>query len=180
MPHTGARNTGRVLRNATSHTTIANHTTSFQRSFFLSTAKLWNQLPESIRSLPLSSFKKAVHKHLGVPKPPAYYTFGSKFGNILHTRLRTQMSHSNSHRFLVNTHTTPECSCGYRVENVSHFALVCPNFQRQRHQLFRNISQTLNIDFSMIPPEVKLNLFIHGKNLDGIDGHVVAHHFQNF
>ena len=180
MPHTRARNTGRLLRNATSHTTIANHTTSFQRSFFLSTAKLWNQLPESIRSLPMSSFKKAVHEHLGVPKPPAYYTFGSKSGNILHTRLRTKMSNLNSHRFLVNTHTTPECSCGYKVENVSHFVLFCPNFQRQRHKLFRNISQTLNIDFSMIPPEVKLNLFIHGKNVDCIDGRVVAHHFQNY
>ena len=89
------------------------------------------------------------------------------------------MSNLNSHRFLVNAHTTPECSCGYRDENVSHFAQN-PNFQRQRQQLFRNISQTLNIDISMIPPEVKLNLFIHGKNLDGIDGRVVAHHFQNY
>ena len=29
----------------------------------------------------------------------------------------------------------------------------------------------------MIPTEVKLNLLNHGKNVDGIDGRVVAHHF---
>ena len=162
MPHTRAENTGIALRNANSHTMKPNRTTSYQQSFFLSTSKLWNHLHESIRSLSYPSFKRAISEQLGVPRPPAYYALGSKTGNILHSRLRTEMTHLNSHLFQLQKHTTAECSCGHPVENVPDFVLSCPNYSAQRIQLVLNIFKIIVIDFCDLSPTYQLHLLLHG------------------
>ena len=180
MPHTRAENTGRALRNANSHTMKPNRTTSYQQSFFLSTSKLWNHLHESIRSLSYPSFKRAITERLGVPRPPAYYALGSKTGNILHSRLRTEMTHLNSHLFQLQKHTTAECSCGHPVENVRHFILSCPNYSAHRIQLVENISKIIGIDFNDLSPTYQLHLLLHGGTMDDEGGCALAYHFQNF
>ena len=131
MPETRAEGTGRTSRNSNTHTMPPNRTTSYQNSFFLSTGKYWNQLPESTRSLPPHSLKREMSKRLGVPGPPAYYKIGTKMGNILHTRLRMAMSLINSHSFQIQKHGTPACSCGFKTENDKHFILTCPNYNSQ-------------------------------------------------
>ena len=180
IPNTRVQNTGRTLRNANTHTTIPNRTTSFQNSFFPSTCKLWNKIPESVRSLPRPSFRRAITERLGVSDPPPYYAFGSKIGNVLHTRLRMEMSHLNSHLFQIHKHTTTECSCGHPVENVRHFILFCKNYAHQRCTLFQNISNTLKIAFETLTPTHKLSILLHGESLDSEGGCKVAFHFQNF
>ena len=180
MPGTRTQHTGKLLRNANTHTIASNRTTSYQNSFFLSTGKLWNNLPEPTRTLSQTSFKREIAERLGVPTPPAYYATGSKMGNILHTRLRTEMSHLNSHLFQIHKHDTSECSCGHLVENARHFILYCPNYVPKRHELAQNISQALDIDFLSLPPLIQLRILIHGDTLGSEDGRAVACHFQNF
>ena len=179
-PNTRAQNTGRTLRNAMSHTLTPNRTTSYQQSFFPSTTKLWNKLPESIRSRPHPSFKRTISERLGVPRPPTYYEIGSKLGNILHTRLRTEMSNLNSHLFQIQKFITSECSCGSPVENVRHYVLFCSNYDNQRHRLFRSISLITGIEFNGLSSEQQLRLLLHGESLDGGCGPAVAYEFQNF
>ena len=180
MPETRAQNTGRTLRNASTHTLPPNRTTSFHNSFFLSTGKLWNNIPESIRSLSHSSFKRAISERLGAPRPPIYYEVGSKIGNVLHTRLRNEMSHLNSHLFKINKIETPECSCGHKTENTHHFLLSCPNYVEQRGALFREISRITGEEFCNIAPTLQLRMLLHGDGLGGGDGGAVAYYFQIF
>ena len=180
MPETRAHNTGRILRNANTHTIPANRTTSYQNSFFISVGKHWNFLHESIRSLPHSSFKRAITERLGVPTPPTFYEIGTKTGNMYHTRLRTGMSVLNSHLFQINKIETTECACCYRTENVDHFILSCPNYDLHRTELFQNISQTLGVNFGLMSPLLKLRVLLHGEGLGSDDGRAVAYHFQNF
>jgi len=162
------------------HTIPPNRTTSHQCSFFLSTGRHWNQLPQSLRSLPHASFKRAIAKRLGVPKPPAYYTAGSKTGNTLHTRLRTEMSHLNSHLFQINKCPSPECSCGHPVENNRHFILSCQNHSPQRDELFLNASRILGTDFNHYMSALQLRILINGESFGSEGGRAMAYHFQNF
>ena len=180
MPNTRVHNTGRILRNANEHTIPSIRTSSFQQSFFPSTSKLWNHLHQSTRSLSYPSFKRAISERLGVPRPPAYYEIGSKIGNLLHTRLRTEMSHLNSHLFQIQKHTTAKCSCGHPIENVRHYILYCPNYINERIKLNDNISEILGIDFTELLPIQQLHLILHGETLDEGGGRAVAYHFQKF
>ena len=180
MPHTRAENTGRVLRNASTHTTTPSRTTSYHNSFFPLTAKHWNDLPETIRSLPRTSFKKTISERLGVTKPPKFYITGSKLGNTLHTRLRTGMSRLNSHLFQIQKSETSVCACGFPSENVRHYILDCPLFEPLRLDLFQTIYDQLGIEFNVISPKQKLDILIYGETLDDESGSVVAHLFQKF
>lgn len=180
MPATRAVDTGRALRNALAHTLPQNRTTAFQKSFFITTGKQWNQLHDETRSLPFTSFKRDISGQLGVLSPPNFYTVGSKTGNILHTRLRTGMSHLNSHMFQIQKHNSAVCSCGHATENEKHFILSCPNYAQQRDELFRNIMQALHISLNDLQTSVKLQTLLSGYNLEDEDGRVVAHYFQKF
>jgi len=155
------------------------HTTSHQRSFFNATVKQWNKIPDTTRLLTHQAFKKQVTKQLGLPAPPAYYSVGSKEHNILHTRLRTQMSFLNSHRFQVQKTDTPSCSCGYHTEDNRHFVLHCSKYTRQRQTLFDNIAHKLR-NFTQHSPSNQLDTLLHGTNLSDGDGREVARQFQNF
>ena len=180
MPHTRAMDTNRTLRNITTHTQNLVHTSSFQQSFFNITSKQWNQFHENVRSLSHKNFKKHVTKQLGLPKPPDFYFQGSKKGNTLHTRLRTEMSHLNSHLFKVQKSDIPSCSCGHPTENNSHFILHCPNYTHYRTILFDNISITLQNPFTLNTPQRQLDILIHGADLGGGEGRLVARYFQAY
>lgn len=180
MPHSRSNNTGRVLRNASTHTMTLSRTTSYHNSFFPLTAKHWNSLPQSIRSLPRKSFKKTITERLGVPKPPKFFETGSKMGNTLHTRIRTGMTHLNSHRFQIQRSETAMCACGHSSENVRHFILDCPLYRPQRLVMYQDISYILGIEFKEVSPKQKLNILINGETLDDESGCAVARHFQKF
>ena len=72
MPNTRAHNTGLNLRNSGNLTLEPNRTRSYQFSFFLSTAKLWNKLPEPLKTLPQTSFKRTMKERLGLSRPRNY------------------------------------------------------------------------------------------------------------
>lgn len=171
--------TGRQLRNSTSRTIPQNRTLAFQRSFFPSTIREWNLLPQSMRSVTFSiaSFKKAVYQQFSTKQPPFYFQLGSKQGNVLHTRLRLGLSTLNADLFRVNSSKTdtPSCKCGHPREDVKHFVLQCPLYADHRFALFSNLN-ALSISTS----HSLLTCLISGNGLTDEAGPEVANIFQQF
>jgi len=181
LPNTRQRDTGRMLRNSSFHTLPSNRTTSYQHSFIPSTTRQWNNLPQATRSpARYSQFKKTVIQHLGTSRPLKFYYFGSKLGNNLHTKLRLNISDLKSHQFRIQKADSTACTCGHNQENTAHFVLSCPLYTHLRNYLYRSISLILNIDLVTFPSSVKLDILLHGKELNTDDGGKVASSFQNF
>ena len=180
IPRTRAQETNRDLRNAGDHTLARPKTTAYKRSFFINTSKQYNIIHQDIRNLNHTLFNKHLQKHIGIPKPPTYYTFGSKTGNTIQTQLRNEMSNLNSHLYAIQKVTSPACACGCKVESVRHYILSCPLYTEQRRSLFNSMSQTLNSNFTQYDPSQQLQILLHGTDLGCEDGRAVAHHFQSF
>ena len=176
IPQTRQHDTDRILRNADSQSQPQNRLTSFQRSFVPATTKLWNQLPLHIRKAKsLSEFKRALKDNAGVQAAPSYYSYGTKLGNTLHTKLRLGMSPLNSHRFQIQKIDDPSCPCGFSFETVTHFIFHCPLHETARRYLLDTISDTLRCDFSLLPTQDQFNTLIHGTGLGDGEGLAVAH-----
>ena len=100
----------------------------YRNSFIPSTTAEWNSLPISVQqSTSLSVFKRSLS--LSDSKVPAYYYFGERNAQVIHCRLRLEMSNLNND--LVNRHlsTDAKCSCGYSRETAEHYLLHCPNYE---------------------------------------------------
>ena len=151
-----------------------------QHSFFALTGHEWNQLPDDAKQLSYRDFKKYITQQLSTPSPPLYYSHGTKALNILHTRLRTDMSQLNANAFKIQKSDTPACSCGHPQENTAHFILSCPKYTSHRNTLFHNLSHTLNCNFLQKPRHSQLQILLHGAGLSGSGGREVARHFQNY
>ena len=181
LTNTRLHDTGRHLRNASTQTLPQNRTTSYQRSFVPATSREWNKLPETTRLIePPKLFKTAIVRRLGAKRPPPYYALGSKFGNILHTRLRVETSCLNAHRYRILLTETPFCSCGYRSEDTIHFTLSCPLYAAPRTHLFQSLNTILNNNFSTLSPATQINSLVCGTGISAGDGVGVAAAFQNF
>ena len=171
--------TGKQLRNATTRTIPHNRTLAFQRSFFPSTIREWNLLPQPMRSVTssMASFKKAVYQQFSVDQPPYYFQLGSKHGNILHTRLRLGLSTLNADLFRVNSPKTetPSCKCGHPREDVNHFVLQCPLYADHRYALFHSLG-----DLDIPTNQSLLTCLISGSGLTDEAGPEVANMFQQF
>ena len=171
----------RTLRNSTAMTLPGNRTTLFQKSFIPDTTRRWNKLPQSIRNQhSLKDFKSAVKTLLGTERPPAYYSFGSKLGNTLHTQLRLGMSNLNSQLFQIQKVPHPHCSCGHTTESTRHFVLHCPLHEQHRQTLGRKLTQELNNDFSNFTDTKKLEILLLGKHISSASSRGVACLFQKY
>ncbi len=118
---------------------------TYNKSFIPSSISLWNDLPNNVTELPtLGSFKSALNAHY--IKVPSVYYIGSRYVQILHSRLRLGNSDLNGHRYLRHIQSDPTCSCGHFHEDPYHFILVCPLFSslREKEYFFRS-----NIDISI-------------------------------
>ena len=180
IPNTRTQDTKRQLRNANMHTLTSTRTSSYHRSYFPTTGAQWNKLTDTTKQLKHTTFKKHLREQLGVSDPPRYYTLGTKMGNILHSRLRMNLSQLNSHLFAIQKISTSSCRCGYRNETITHFIFKCPNHVNQRTTLFQDVSKTLLTDFEVIPRNKQLEALLYGKHLSDSSGRLVASHFQNF
>ena len=180
VPDTRERDTNMTLRNAGHHTQIKTRTTSYQRAFFNLTGKQWNKLPEAAKRLSYSDFKQWIHHERSTPKPPPYYSHGTKMLNTFHARLRTDMTQLNAHSYKIQKTSSPACLCGFPQENTHHFILVCPKYSTIRDELFHNVSQSLNISFAEKPKSTQMHILLHGTGLGGAGGRAVARHFQKF
>ena len=180
VPNTRGHDTNVHLRSANTHTNTPHRTTSYHKSFFPTTIKQWNQLPETTRNLSHKKYRKQIREQLGPPVPPNYYISGTKEGNILHTRIRNGMTHLNSHLYRIQKCPTPACSCGYPDESPRHFILSCPNYNTIRTELIDNVTRIIGTSFNNQTKSQQLLTLNHGTNLCGADGREVARLFQKF
>ena len=118
-------------------------------SFFPSTIKLWNSLPDSVKSLPtFSKFKKAIQP---VQIPVAsFYNIGDRKTNIIHTKLKHRCSGLNSDLYRVNLKNDPRCVCDHLFEDTIHFFLECPLYQHGRTSLFNYFNNIVPISIEYI------------------------------
>ena len=86
------------LRNANNMRSLRACTNLYFNSFFPSTIRAWNKLPDEIKGAStVSAFKYQLNKHQ--KPPPMYFHAGTRKGQILHTRIRMECSSLNSHLY---------------------------------------------------------------------------------
>ena len=181
IPNTRQQSTPRILRNASAKSLPIARTTTYYKSFIPSSTRIWNTLPETVRTNSNNAtFKKYLVELIVPPCPPLYFFQGTKTGNLLHTKLRLNVSRLNAHLFSLQKTDSPSCFCGHFSENTKHFLLTCPLHHAQRAVLYHSLSLALNTDFSIIPPSEQFDILINGKELSrGVDD-VVATAVQQF
>ena len=182
LPATRDQATFHKLRNASNLSLPANRLSSYKNSFIPRTVRAWNNLPVTIRSKPsLSSFKRAVFREYGAQRPPAFFAYGLKKSNILHTRLRLDASELNAHLFKIQSTktSTPYCTCRHTFETTKHFLLYCPLYNVKRITMETSISAIIT-SFSTSTPQNKLNIMLNGQGLSDADGLVVARAVQKY
>ena len=104
----------------------------YRNSFFISTTMLWNSLPENVLTkTSISTFKNYLNKDDSVV--PSYYYLGNRKEQIIHCRLRHNMSDLNGDLFLRHLSNNSLCACGSSFESAEHFLLQCPCFVNVRN-----------------------------------------------
>ena len=160
--------TSRNLRNANDFRNFRTNTNLFYESFFPSTIRAWNELPDGIKTSPsVASFKFRLNRELR--KPPKYFNTGTRQGQILHARLRMECSSLNAHLHKKNTVPSSSCSCG-SYESTYHFFFQCPNYSQIRNRYLPNNLNDLNT-----------NDLLHGKsNLTETENETLFSKVQDF
>ena len=113
----------------------------FDKSFFPSTIRLWNQLPLDIRnSASLLTFKSKIAKKIIQPtKFPELFNLGDRFIAIQHTRLRLGASPLNSHLFKIGVKDSSVCACGAPNEDAWHYFFSCAKYIIPRSHLHTTV-----------------------------------------
>ena len=118
------------------------------KSFFPSTVKLWNSLPDSVKSLPtFSKFKKpfSLSKFRWL-----HFTILAIGKLTIHTKLRHRCSDFNADLHRVNLKNNPRCVCGHLFEDAIHSFLECPLYQHDRTSLFNYFNNIVAISIENI------------------------------
>lgn len=180
LPENRLSQTGRILRNSYSLTQPFNRTSAYQKSFVPCTTKLWNRLPQTTRQLNYSAFKSTLYELFCPPRPPPFFTFGTKLGNILHTRLRVGTSKLNAHLYQLQISDSPSCLCGHKSETTEHFMLHCKIYQKHRSVLFNDLSNIIGTNFNILSKPLQMEIMLNGHNLTEVGGREVASCVQKF
>ena len=139
LPPLVSQTTNYPLRNNNDYTMPNIRLSLSEKSFLISTTSTWNSLHADVRNKPTSqSFKMALRTT--THKIPAYYLYGKRKSNILHTRLRHNCSSLNYDLFRCNLIPDPSCNCGNPCENAYHFVLECPLYLQQRAIMMNTLS----------------------------------------
>ncbi len=156
------------LRNDTDIPLIHARTKLYQESFLPSTIREWNSLPLDARVSPtVHSFKYKLN--INLRKPPPYYSYGDRRGQVLLTRLRLGCSALNFDLFRKSIVPSSACACG-SVETATHYILSCPLFAEQRQRYL-----------SSLPcPPILNNLLYGNEHLDETENRQVCHKIQQF
>jgi hypothetical protein len=145
----------RQLRNTKSFKLPTNVSSSFLKSSFLSSMKLWDNLPTVNKDRwTRNSFKYKLRHHLhasNIQKPTTKLNLNLSDEKILNkTRCEIMFkSHFFSHNF-VNI-ADPSCKCGFRSQTTKHVLLDCPLAVDNRRELIRNINDIPNFKSDLIP-----------------------------
>ena len=182
IPNPRAIEMDRSLR-STSYVLTQPHarTTSYATSFIPSTTRYWNELPADItKQLPFKTFTGKLLELMAPPQPNPYFMFGTKLGNVLHTRLRLRSSQLNAHRRAMGSDVSPECSCGNAREDTQHYLLACPLYDAARQELYQTLTTILNSDFNRLRRREQFDILVNGPKIGHQNGKLVAFALQTF
>ena len=183
IPKTRISEIDRPLRNTSNHILAqpVSRTTTYSHSFIPSTTRIWNELPSELRLLDSHKvFKKGIDDIIGEQEPNQFNLYGSKKGNILHTRLRLHASSLNAHRHSFGLAFSPQCQCGHKSEDTVHFFLRCPQYNSSRQELFKTLSVLLRQNFEYLSTKKQIEILLNGPQGQHIIAPKVAFTIQKF
>ena len=96
-------------------------------------------------------------------KPSRYkhFSYGSRLGNKLWTRIRLGRSSLNAHSFEIQKVGSPSCLCHFRNETPMHYFLDCFLYTIERQLLLDQVGQ-LVANFDKMPKYKKLEILLYG------------------
>lgn len=146
-------------------------TETYKNSFFPSTSLMWNTLPDYVQELnSISAFKHYLTKEDSVV--PHYYYYGKRKQQIIHCRLRNNMSELNEDLYKRHLRDSPVCACGQPKETSEHYLLHCQLFNNIRLVTIQNLQPdyiTLNnLLYGNSSYSVEINIMIFSKVHDFI------------
>ena len=110
----------------------------YANSFFPDATRLYNDIPDDVKSIPsISNFKHFLN-HSDHIVPPYYYG-NNRSKEIWHTRLRLGISDLNYDLFRRHLVEDPACGCGFIRETAEHFFMHCTNYTQQRAATVGNL-----------------------------------------
>ena len=154
LPNPVGVRTTHNLRNSANISLMAARTSLFQRSFFPSTIKLWNNLDKSTSDF----YKISEVKRKLLPKKYVNprFSLGQRKLNIIWSRIRLGCSSLNAQLYVMNIVNDPTCACGYNYEDANLFFFTCPLYNRKR--------QALTEAFSRFNIHLDLHVILHGSD----------------
>lgn len=111
--------------------------------------------------------RKNLRAFIKIINPPTYFSFGKRYTNILHTKLRHNCLLNNDlcKRNIINS---PLCSCG-KYEDVYHYFFACTKYANARNNLFNYLfmlEELVTIDTNLLlwgdrdlPVSTNINIF---------------------
>ena len=97
-----------------------------------------NSLPNFVKlSDSLAEFKR--HLHVNDIRVPVFYYSTNRMSEILHCKIRLEISDLNSDLYKRHLTQNRSCTCGSPLENAHHFLLVCPLFYHIRRDTIHKI-----------------------------------------
>ena len=120
-----------------------------------------------MRCFDIEIFKEQLHK---MSKPPniKFYSYGTKIGNGLITRLRVDRSYLNAHDYSIGLAQSPQCSCGAKQETTQHMLILCPLYDSGRRVLFDCVGQLVS-PFKKFNNRQKMFTLLYGYKSDNKD-----------
>ena len=126
VPQTVQNRSRYNLRNSNDLDPVNARTTLYYNFSLPSSIRAWNDRSEAAtQTESVKTFKNFLNKDR-MPVPKHYYG-GKRKLQILHTRLRTNCSSLDFHRFIKIISDSPLCSCGSTEDNQHYFFTVCIN-----------------------------------------------------
>ena len=149
--------------------------TCYKTSFFPSSIKQWNLLPQKLtESTTLTMFKLKLSCHLQLSKTEGEhqmfnYTYGY-YGKML-TQIKFQLSKLNNHLFLYNISDNPFCPrCHDYVEDTQHYFYSCDAYTNARAQMMQSLLECLAcfkvMNINMNDASVMTTLILDGVKLN--------------
>ena len=110
-----------------------------------------------------------------------HYSYGSRLGNKLWTRLRLGKTFLNSHGFALQKIDSPSCMCHFKNETTIHYFLDCFLYTVERQSMFDQVSQLVP-NFNRLSKTKKLDLLLFGiPDNDEFDTNIkIAKYVQTF
>ena len=143
----------------------------YKKSFFPSVTVEWNKLPDNVKSLDsVALFKR--HLALNDVTVPPYYFSHDRFSEIIHCKIRLEISDLNGDLFKRHLTNDKSCACGKHLEDARHFFLECPIYRNVR---ISTISAIPNLT------EISLTCLTHGDSeLSLSENRLIFDHVQDF